>query len=313
MTAAKVAPMKFQQWACRPPLPGGIVVGMDGSPESLAAAAAAAKFSAVWGCPVHVVSVLPPFTDYRIDPGSDQPQSQIEDLRIQLRAQAIRDIVADFDVEGDWTRQVVVGKVSRTIVDAAERRGAELIIVGRTKHGLADKLLGGETTLQVMRLASVPVLAVTEDFDMPRVAVVAVDFGASSERAARFALQMLGATGILYLVHVEPVLELGLEGSAIVEEVINTDAIISRFRRLAIELGTPRGVIVETIVLNGRAQKETLEFAGRVGADLLAVGTHGPGIFDRFLLGSVSTSLVRNSTVSTIAVPEVAPRLGRDV
>jgi nucleotide-binding universal stress UspA family protein len=302
MTAVRTSPMKYQQCASDSPLPGGIVVAMDGSSESCYAVFAAAKIAAAWDCPVHVVSVLPPFADYRMDPGIDQPKSQIEDLRIQLRTAAIGNMIDAVLPSNDWTQQVVVGKVATTIADAAERRGAQLIVVGQTKHGFADRLLGGETTLQIMRLTSVPVMAVPEYFEMPRTAVVAIDFGATSARAACLALNMLGRQGTLYLVHVEPAFEFPLEATTL-NEVINADAIISRFRALTADLHVPPGVIVETVVLNGRPAKETLEFADRVGADLIAVGTRGPGPIDRFLLGSVSTSLVRNSRVAVVAAP----------
>lgn len=303
MTAVRASPMKYQQCVSDSPLPGGIVLAMDGSPESYCAAFAAARISTAWACPVHVVSVLPPFADYRMDPGIDQPQSQIEDLRMQIRTTAIGDMIETALPSNDWTLQIVAGKVATTIVDAAERRGAQLIIVGRTKHGFAERLLGGEMTLQIMRLSSVPVLAVPELFDMPRIAVVAIDFGDSCKRAACLALKMLDSSGTLYLVHVEPVFEFGGDDRATFNEVLNSDAIISRFRDLTADLHPRPGVIVETIVLSGRAAKETLDFAERVGADLLAVGTHGPGLFERLLLGSVSTSLVRNSRVAVIAAP----------
>jgi nucleotide-binding universal stress UspA family protein len=302
MTAVRVSPMKYQQCVYDSPLPGGIVVAMDGSPESYCAAVAAARISSAWACPVHVVSVLPPFSDYRMDPGIDQPRSQIEDLRIQIRTVAIGDMIETALPSNDWTRQIVVGKVAATIVDAAERRGAQLIIVGRTKHGFGERLLGGETSLQIMRLTSVPVLAVPEYFEMPRTVVAAIDFGDTCKRASRLALEMLGSSGTLYLVHVEPAFEFPLDATNF-SEVLSTDAIISRFRNLTADLDPPPGVIVETIVLNGRAVKETLDFAERVGAELIVVGTHGPGPFERLLLGSVSTSLVRNSKVAVVAAP----------
>jgi nucleotide-binding universal stress UspA family protein len=294
--------MKYQQCVSDSPLPGGIVAAMDGSPESYCAAVAAAKISTAWSCPVHVVSVLPPFADYRMDPGIDQPQAQIEDLRIQIRTAAIGDMIATALPSNDWTQQIVVGKAAATIVDAAERRGARLIIVGRTKHGFGERLLGGEMTLQIMRLTSVPVLAVPDYFEMPRTAVAAIDFGVTCKRAARLALKMVGSAGTLYLVHVEPVFEFPLDSTNF-NEVLNTDAIISRFHDLTADLDPPPGVAVETILLNGRAAKETLDFAERVGAELIVVGTHGPGPFERLLLGSVSTSLVRNSKVAVVAAP----------
>jgi nucleotide-binding universal stress UspA family protein len=62
---------------------------------------------------------------------------------------------------------------------------------------------------------------------------------------------------------------------------------------LAAEAGDPAATIVDHVV--------------RVAADLLVVGTHGRGGFDRLLLGSVSEKVLRKAPCPILTVPPHAP------
>jgi nucleotide-binding universal stress UspA family protein len=66
----------------------------------------------------------------------------------------------------------------------------------------------------------------------------------------------------------------------------------------------PPGVLVEPVVLNGTPVAAITEFAERVGADLVATGSHGHSRIDRLLLGSVSTGLVRNAHCAVLVAPQ---------
>ena len=65
----------------------------------------------------------------------------------------------------------------------------------------------------------------------------------------------------------------------------------------------PDGVKLSNVVLRGGAVKELLDYAARVGADVIATGTHGRGFVARAILGSVTTKLIRSATCSLITVP----------
>lgn len=285
------------------PCTDGIVVGFDGSPSSHAALESAGALAAARKCPVHVISVLRGMSSYRLDPGNDQSPSQVNDLRIQLRDAAIRDAIGSIHERADWTRQVVVGSVAEEIAKAAEARGADMILVGRTDRGVIDRLLGGESTLQLMRSCSIPVLVIGDEMGSPRTIVVAVDFGPASTRAASLAIELLRGSGTLYLVYVEGPIEVLPDGTLAGDLESHPGDVVMRFRWLTSQLRAPNGVVVETVMLSGSAAHAILEFSERVGADVLAVGTHGLKGIQRFLLGSVSTALVRNSEKPILVVP----------
>lgn len=292
-----------QSWEFEPPLPGGIVVAVDGSPESVAALNTASMIAKRRACLGHVVSVLPQFPSYRINPGVQTSEENVDSLRLQLRDTAVRDLLKAADVGEGWSHQVVVGWPARIIVSVAEARGADLIVMGRREHGVMDRILGGETTLQVMQLSPIPVLGVQSDLEGPRSIAAAVDFSPSSMRAAQVALEMLGGSGTLYLVHVEPPVELFPQGFMVPDDIRYPGYIATWFQRLVDGLHAPEDVIVEPVVLNGKPVPTLVEFAERVGAGMIAAGSHGHTRMERFLLGSVCTGLVRNARCPVLVSP----------
>jgi nucleotide-binding universal stress UspA family protein len=305
MIPANASPdtLTAQSWEYEATVPGGIVAGVDGSKESIAALNTAAAIARSRRCPLHVVTVLQPFPSYKLNPGSDNSAESMNELRAALRDSELAQIMTALEPQTDWTHEAVVGRPARELSFAAERRGAELLVVGRHRHGAIDRVLGGETTLQIMRMSAVPVLAVDSDLESAHTVVAAVDFSPSSLRAAKAVLQLMGNSGTLYMVLVEPPAELLPNGFALPEEArLPGDAAV-RFRGLADGLGKHPGILAEPVVLSGRPVSAIVQFAERVGADLITTGSHGHGKVERFLLGSVSTGLVRNASCGVLVVP----------
>jgi nucleotide-binding universal stress UspA family protein len=292
-----------QQWQYESPMIGGLVVGFDGSPASHAALDSAGAIAAARRWPVHVVSVLAPMSSYKFELKADKPPSDVEELRRQLRDAAVRDAIGPDPIRAGWTRQILTGIAADQIARVAEKRGADLIILGRSQRGMVDRLLTGETTLNVMRCSSVPVMVVEDETAKPTTAVVAVDFGPASIRAARLALDMLDRRGTLYLVYVEEPIDL-FPGAAIAPVPQHYPGeVVVFFRRMMEALRIPAGVVAETVMLNGSPVPAIEEFCERVGADLLAAGTHGLSRVASFFLGSVSTGLVRRTSIPIVIAP----------
>jgi nucleotide-binding universal stress UspA family protein len=273
-------------WEYENPLPGGVVVGVDGSRESIAALNSAAAIARRRQCPLHAVTVLSPFPSYRLTVPGD-PGENVNTLRMSIRDSELKHIVNVLEPADDWTHEVVLGRPARELTEIAEHRGADLLVIGRRQHAVVDRVMGGETALEIMRLSAIPVLAVDCDLEIPRTVVAAVDFSPSSILAAKTVLQLMNASGVLYLVCVET----------------QPLDIVCGFRRLTAALENHTSIRVETVVLTGRPASALVQFAERVGADLIAAGSHGHGRLERLLLGSVSTGIVRNANCAVLVVP----------
>jgi nucleotide-binding universal stress UspA family protein len=292
-------------WEYEKQIQGGIVVGVDGSRESIAALNTAAAAARLRRCPLHIVSVLPRTPARELNSETRTSSICAEDLRISRRLAEVNELLRSLEPARDWSCEVTVGRPARDLAAIAERRSADLIVIGRRRHGPMDRVLGSETPLQVMRMSSLPVLAVESEIENPRTIVAAVDFSSSSVRAAACALEMLKArgSGRLYLVFVEPPADLIANQFMLESETRFPGDVVVWFRRFTDSLGAHAGVFVEPVVLSGRTVAAVSEFAERVGADLIAAGSHSHGRFERFLLGSVSTGLVRDAGCPVLVVP----------
>ena len=63
------------------------------------------------------------------------------------------------------------------------------------------------------------------------------------------------------------------------------------------------GIDVEQVVRPGSVYKTTLNFARDIGADLIVMGAHKPGMAD-YLLGSNASQIVRHAKCSVWVVRE---------
>jgi len=197
---------------------------------------------------------------------------------------------------------VLDGNPAFTISRVAIDRHAALVIVGLGRHGLADRLFSDETALQLARISRVPVLAVPQyAVDRARHAVVAVDFGEISDRAAQVAIDAVGEDGIVELVHVMTYVQ--PDPFAVDGQPTHEGWAWSRLDALVKRLVVPAGVQIERVAVHGRAAHDVLEYARRVDADLIATGTHGRGFVARAVLGSVATKLLRGAQCAVLSVP----------
>ena len=289
-----------------------IVLAVDASAPAGAAARVAAALAAERGAVPHVVHAhetdgiavpqpLPGLiaaADALIGPSVHAPD--VRDVRAQLAVQLGRAV--------DWPVQLGLGNPAGVVVRAAASLGASLVVMGMRRHGTIDRVFHDETTLNVMRTATCPVLGVTASLEaLPRVAVVGIDFGPASMRAAHAALALLAEGGTLVLAHVEPLAgddadDDGAEGEAVY--ALGADA---AFARLETDLLAPADVVVRHVRVPGRAGRgvgdELLALADQSGAQLLAVGSRRHDWLDRALLGSVTSELARDGRHSLLVVP----------
>ena len=289
-----------------PALRGPVLLATDGKSPSGAPVIAARILARHLNVPLEVVSVLPfqmPYGDAFGAVPTYLPE--IDEVRREAQTAAVLEYVGKLDAGGVPPVHIRFGGIADGVGMAAQERNASLVVVGAAPHQRLNRIIGGERAVHILRASRVPVLSVPPGFAaLPRRIVVAVDFSPASVRAAQAALLLVAPGGTLTLLHVlSPFL-----ADAPLRDVQGrdpADAIQSLFDRLRDELRAylPQDVTLETQIGTGYDVDGILAGADAVDADLIAVGTHGPGFAERFLVGSVASSILHAAPQTVLAAP----------
>lgn len=283
------------------PSTGPILVAADGGPDSDAAIVAGHRLAARFNTPLHIVAVVEPLITSTIDAGLvpayvDSYGPHRATLQNAVEEQCRRLLPAG----AAYTLSLIDGEAAPVLAHVARERGDAVLVMGRGRHALLGRLLLGETVLRVLQLADVPVLAVEPDSGPPRRVLIATDFSPYSVYAARVALSLVDRDAAIHLVHVVP--ELARLTPALERLATGGQMLRDEMARVRREIGGADRP-VEMVTLSGKPGRVIAEYAESTGIDLVVTGTHGYGFFNRLLLGSVATQLVRNAPCSVLTVP----------
>lgn len=204
----------------------------------------------------------------------------------------------------DWPFRSELGPAVDNIIELAKLHGSELIVLGLGKHGRLARLFGAETAARVCRRSAVPVLAIDHHTKgRPTSIVVAMDFGSSSVRAAREALDLLDDGGRLHLVHVR----WALDGKPLRDEAWERTYAMGVEQGFVRLLATLRrtGVKVTSEMKLGGILESILTSIKEHKADVIAVGSHSQNVVDRLLLGSTPANLLRAAKCSVLVAPPI--------
>jgi nucleotide-binding universal stress UspA family protein len=149
-----------------------IVVGYDGTAPAEHAVRRAAEYARAFAAKVVVVSVAPPpplaevgapgafgLMPYAAYPTRDAGQVAERDEQLwEQHHERVHALFADADLQVEFAG--VAGEPAEELVEAAEQRQAELIIVGTREPGFLERLLGGSVSQDVARRARCDVLIV---------------------------------------------------------------------------------------------------------------------------------------------------------
>jgi nucleotide-binding universal stress UspA family protein len=201
---------------------------------------------------------------------------------------------------------VVSGSPHRALADLAAELGAGLLVVGATAGGRIQRLLGS-TADRVIRRAICPVLVVRGELPMPPARVLSpVDLSPLSGSAFRTALERLGelpgnVPEIAALFVLTPIQR--QVSPQFTPEQIDRFAQDELERFVTAHAGDAARGRVRCQVRVGTIREEILEEIETWRPDLVALGTHGLGGFDRLAIGSIAADVLREAPCSVLVVP----------
>ena len=285
-----------------------MLVTTDGSATADGAFWAANLLAEATGAIVRVLSVVEPQPVVIPSPEALATPVDLSESFAARRRTAVQDqLHRVVGVKAPWPIEVSFGRPAAVIAEAARSQSAGLIVMGVNHHNPLARLIGGDTPLQVAKIADVPVLAVPASFTkLFRNIVVAVDLTSSSVRAAEAARPLLRYATTVHLVHVKPRVDVPMEVWTGWEREYE-EAERESFEAVTAALELSRDLVPVTTTLRGTPAQEIVRFAQAKQAHLIISGHSRRSFIDRLLGGSVATRLYRGTPCAILIVPDTSP------
>ena len=286
-----------------------VIVATDGSDHSLRVLPHAASLAAHLGAGIELVHVIEQADIYQ-EPGESETAA-IERARSRLERE-LTDDLQRFGLDGAVRVIVAPDKENpdRTLLGIASR-GLMLAMHSRGRGGIA-RLLHGSVALGVLRDIDRPVLLGGPDLLPPAASdsyrvLATTDLSPDSEQALRVLAPILAPTGIkVTLLYVHFRAPAGVDNEA---ERARHEAELAG-KRLLLAASTEVDTMVREIPIGAGVDTAIMEVAGNVGAQAIAMSTHGHSARHHVLMGSVALSIVGRSRLPVIVVRAKDPGAG---
>jgi len=284
-----------------------VVAGIDFSDASVAAV----RWTSRWFAPdaelilVHVLDVPKPPAFLRpLLPGA-------EDVLENAREGALQRLRALSESLPSVRKRLEVreGKATERIAEVASEMDADLVVVGGhgQRRGLRDVL--GSTAEQLVHASPVPVLLARGQGEAaPQRLLVPIDESPMGERVlewARLLGERFGAqVMVFHVLNARLLWQMRLVSSERKWQELGEEmqrGAVDWLRERVRAAGFASDA-VETHVALGEPSHEILAAAARHGADLIVLGSHGAGAFERVVIGSVTRAVMRGAFSPVLVV-----------
>ena len=294
----------------------------DFSRRALAHATALARWYDARLTVLYVESLAPAIAGFPplVSPITLEPLSRerlLEEMRAFAEPAAGAGVATEFVVRA--------GPAAPLILEQARCGGADLIVMGTHGRSGFERLVLGSVAEKVIRQAACPVLTVSREAEGARPRspaelrriVCATDFSEPSQEALRYATSLASRANarldVLYVLdwpdgerpH-HPPFDVPEYRRYLQDEGM-------RQLRAAVPAAARDWCEVRETVAVGRPWREILRVAAEVEADLIVLGTHGRGAFDRVLFGSTASHVVRQAACPVLTVRPMAAQKGSGI
>jgi len=288
--------------------PRPILVPVDFSPHSQAAAKRAGSLARLTGARIHLVHAL------HLPPGA-RDHALPSDLWDRLRAAETRrleEMRAAFEAEGlRVTSTFGEGDPVELIAEQVRREGAEPVVMGTHGYRGLSRLMLGSVAERVLRSLPTPVLAVKESEEEADRAIdrilVATDFSAHAAAAERIATHwalFLGAeVEVFHAIRETAVLfaPYAVAGSGDFRGEMR-NAASEEIERI-VDRMQAAGLNVRSKLAYGLASAEIVNRAEEWDAQLIVIGRQGHSGLEHLVLGSAAERVLRQSGCSVLVAP----------
>ncbi|HWN43301.1 MAG TPA: universal stress protein [Thermoanaerobaculia bacterium] len=290
-----------------------VLIGTDLDRDSDALVSTGVQVARAAGARIHLAFSFAPPIAYLSELGAgvnDPILAQEEQVAREALAEQARQAGLPENTEGELHGLTVRrGAPHRMLPDLAAEIGADLLIVGATGRGRLHRRLGS-TADRVLRRAHCPVLVVRGGLVVPPKKVLApVDLSPLSAEAFGRGLGVLSGLGAGTEVQSEVE---ALFVLSVIERQTSFELTPEQIDRIAaeklerfVEAHAGSGQ-VERKVRTGNTREEIFAEIAGYRPDLILLGTHGLGGFDRFAIGSVAADVTREAPCSVLVVPPEA-------
>jgi nucleotide-binding universal stress UspA family protein len=141
--------------------PKVVVVGVDGSEQSIRAGSVAADLCRCHSAHLHVVTVVRPPEGWWGIVGSPPPADALASSMSKAQQSILDVVVADIDLTGlQWDASEEIGEPATALVDVCREKAADVLVVGRRGAGVVERLVIGSVADRLAHYAPCPVLIV---------------------------------------------------------------------------------------------------------------------------------------------------------
>lgn len=280
-----------------------ILVGFDESLSSKAAVIEASNWVKKHGGKVILVHAV--FFD--TEEFGIAPEQQEKRFKIGEKAciQAKDMITAEFGIDAQYL--LCEGESPDVIIDVANRKKADLIVLGTFGRKGLNRLLMGSVITDVIGKSSIDVLVVKKPCNKCtgeyKSILVPFDGSEFSKKAITRACQLSKIDGSsITTLYVIPKYEEMVEfyRTASIKESLYQEA--DKIINGAVSLASSQGITIQKEIVEGHSADKIIEIAKKQKNDMIIIGSHGYSRIDKAIIGSTTERVITNASCPILVV-----------